>query len=189
MSPLRYRASSGYMFLVEPQQAVRYALYNAGVRTYNTDTGRWLQEDPIVGIPTDPMSFNRYLYCNADPINKEDPSGLSYSASGAARAPAGYPLVPPGAGLPSNPPGSIPAKPGPTTYMQQTCPGWMPVTVAPCPARGWGSFLWTAAGGGTGGLLGAGAGGASGGILAVVGGAWGGAWGGGCLIASIGRSS
>jgi hypothetical protein len=35
-----------------------------------------LQEDPVVGITDDPMSFNRYLYCDAGPVDNVDPSGM-----------------------------------------------------------------------------------------------------------------
>jgi hypothetical protein len=55
-NPLRYRANSGEFFLLPPQQEVTSALYDAGARTYNTGTGRWLQEDPFVGISGDPMT-------------------------------------------------------------------------------------------------------------------------------------
>jgi hypothetical protein len=35
-----------------------------------------LQEDPIVGDTYEPLSFNRYLYCEASPADNVDPTGL-----------------------------------------------------------------------------------------------------------------
>jgi hypothetical protein len=62
------------------------------------------------------MSFNRYLYCNADPITKEDPTGL-YAVLDDGRRPFTDPSdpVPNFLALP---------QPGPTPYVQPDCPGW-----------------------------------------------------------------
>jgi RHS repeat-associated protein len=45
-------------------------------RVHHTGVGRWLSEDPLLGNPGDPMSFNRYLYTNANPVDYSDPTGL-----------------------------------------------------------------------------------------------------------------
>jgi hypothetical protein len=46
-------------------------------RVHHTGVGRWLQEDPLLGNPGDLMSFNRYLYVNANPVDYSDPTGLA----------------------------------------------------------------------------------------------------------------
>jgi len=157
---------------MEPQQEVSYALYNAGARTYNTNTGRWLQEDPLLGIPTDPMSFNRYLYCNADPVNNTDPTGLFPES----RLPQGI-LRPPSAS-------GSPANSGPNDLDGQDCPGYDPCAnrfnraVALLASRA-GSTIIGGLGAAAGGSVGAGVGGTIGGGLgAGIGGTIGGIVGG-----------
>lgn len=76
-----------------------------------------------MGIPTDPMSFNRYLYCNADPINKDDPTGLV----GQGRKPGGFPS-PPSAG------GSPASQGRANDGNGRICAGWVPC--GPCPGHG-----------------------------------------------------
>ena len=39
--------------------------------------GRFLTVDPINGEPLSPISFNRYLYAEADPANRLDPLGMA----------------------------------------------------------------------------------------------------------------
>jgi RHS repeat-associated protein len=81
-NPFRYRGTLGYRHLMDvydnPVSNVTSSLCLAGARVYHTGIGRWLQEDPILGITGDPMSFNRYLYCNANPVDNSDPLGLSH---------------------------------------------------------------------------------------------------------------
>jgi RHS repeat-associated protein len=75
-NPLRYRGSQGYLHLYGPDACRGWSLYLAGARVYHTGVGRWLTEDPLLGNLGDPMSFNRYLYVNANPVDYSDPSGL-----------------------------------------------------------------------------------------------------------------
>ena len=50
-------------------------LHYFGARFYNAELCRFLSPDPIGGRPEDPLSWNRYLYCRNDPINRLDPDG------------------------------------------------------------------------------------------------------------------
>ena len=45
-------------------------------RWYDPATARFLSADPWHGDPSNPISLNRYVYANADPVNMHDPSGL-----------------------------------------------------------------------------------------------------------------
>jgi len=51
-------------------------LQKVGVRWYDPATGRFLQKDPWLGTPYEPLTLNRYGYCTNNPINWIDPSGL-----------------------------------------------------------------------------------------------------------------
>jgi len=44
-------------------------------RSYNPETGRFSRLDPLSGLQKRPLSFNTYLYAEANPINGIDPSG------------------------------------------------------------------------------------------------------------------
>lgn len=46
-------------------------------RYYDPTTGRFTRLDPYAGNPTQPLSWHKYLYTHADPINGLDPSGRS----------------------------------------------------------------------------------------------------------------
>jgi hypothetical protein len=71
----------------------------------------------LLGIVTDPMSFNRYPYCNADPVNNDDPTGLMLIDQG--RGNINFEILP----LPS--PGD-PAGWGPVTSPPPCgCPGYV----------------------------------------------------------------
>ncbi|MFH0732297.1 MAG: RHS repeat-associated core domain-containing protein [Candidatus Omnitrophota bacterium] len=50
-------------------------LYYYGARYYDPELGRFTQADTIVPEPGNPQSFNRYSYCDNNPINYTDPTG------------------------------------------------------------------------------------------------------------------
>jgi len=57
--------------------------YQFGVRTYDPKTGSFLEPDTFLGsrpgsqgsVVSDPLTMNRYVYVNGDPLNLIDPSG------------------------------------------------------------------------------------------------------------------
>ncbi|HEV2861440.1 MAG TPA: RHS repeat-associated core domain-containing protein [Pyrinomonadaceae bacterium] len=53
-------------------------------REYDPLPARWTAPDPYSGSmsPADPQSFNRYAYCDNDPVNHTDPTGLMLSDIG-----------------------------------------------------------------------------------------------------------
>ena len=51
-------------------------LYYYGGRYYDPQLGRFIQPDPTVPDPEDSQSFNRYSYCENNPLNETDPSGF-----------------------------------------------------------------------------------------------------------------
>ena len=50
-------------------------LYFMGWRDYDAKIGRFIVADEYEGDETDPISFNTYLYAEADPVNNIDPDG------------------------------------------------------------------------------------------------------------------
>ena len=48
-------------------------------RYYDPQIGRFLSPDPLMGVISDPQSFNRYLYASNDPVNRVDPAGMESS--------------------------------------------------------------------------------------------------------------
>ena len=48
-------------------------LVEFGCRWYDAQTGRWISKDPILLDG----GWNVYAFCNNDPINRTDPSGLA----------------------------------------------------------------------------------------------------------------
>jgi RHS repeat-associated protein len=51
--------------------------YYLRARTYNPGTGRFPTMDSYAGNNADPLSLHKYLYCQANPVNRIDPSGLA----------------------------------------------------------------------------------------------------------------
>lgn len=51
-------------------------LYYYRARYYDPRTGTFLQEDPVLGQPPTPASFNRYSYVSNNPFNFRDPFGF-----------------------------------------------------------------------------------------------------------------
>ncbi|MEJ2743805.1 MAG: RHS repeat-associated core domain-containing protein, partial [Gammaproteobacteria bacterium] len=49
--------------------------YYLRVRYYNQATGRFTQQDTWMGRDHDPITLNKYVYGNADPVRYVDPSG------------------------------------------------------------------------------------------------------------------
>src|SRR5262249_15500267 len=45
-------------------------------RYFDGQTGRFLSRDRATGVPVAPLSWHRYIYADANPINSVDPSGL-----------------------------------------------------------------------------------------------------------------
>lgn len=62
ISPFRFQSQ----LLINPT----YGIYKIGERYYDSTRGRWTQADPM-------DAENRYVYADADPINRNDPTGLS----------------------------------------------------------------------------------------------------------------
>jgi RHS repeat-associated protein len=67
-----------YQFAGEPFDPNSQFNYHRA-RWLNLATGRFTSADPLLGYLSDPMSLHRYLYANADPVGRVDPTGL-YSA-------------------------------------------------------------------------------------------------------------
>lgn len=67
LNPFRYRS---YCYDEET------GLYYLNSRYYDPVTGRYLNPDVVLGAnDMDPMSYNLYVYCNNDPVNRMDPTG------------------------------------------------------------------------------------------------------------------
>lgn len=45
--------------------------------SYNPTIGQFTTLDPYAGDPTNPLSYNKYLYTEADPVNGVDPTGTT----------------------------------------------------------------------------------------------------------------
>ena len=58
-------------------------LSHVGARYYEPAVGRWTSADKWLGDLYRPLSLNRYLYCEDDPVNHVDPSGRVAVAAGA----------------------------------------------------------------------------------------------------------
>ncbi|MCW5933151.1 MAG: hypothetical protein KIT45_02485, partial [Fimbriimonadia bacterium] len=50
-------------------------LQKVGVRWYDPQVGRFLQQDPWLGDLEEPLTLNRFAYCTNDPLQFVDPSG------------------------------------------------------------------------------------------------------------------
>ena len=56
-------------------------LLHVGARYYEPAVGRWTSADKWLGDLYRPLSLNRYLYCEDDPVNHVDPSGYNPAAA------------------------------------------------------------------------------------------------------------
>jgi len=66
--------ANAYRYTGEQYDA-NVGFYYLRARYYNQGVGRFVSADPFLGCNVDPVSLHRYLYANADPVNKRDPSG------------------------------------------------------------------------------------------------------------------
>lgn len=56
-------------------------LWKLGARFYDSGKNAFIQQDKYLGDPSDPLSLNRYVYCELDPVNYVDPTGFSSTAT------------------------------------------------------------------------------------------------------------
>jgi len=68
------------------QQQDQDGKYFLRARYYNSGTGRFLSQDPVMGNGHDPVSLHRYLYAGDDAVNSSDPSGREFTIAGVANA-------------------------------------------------------------------------------------------------------
>lgn len=61
-------------------------------REYDSLSARWTAPDPYGGSadPGSPQTFNRYAYCNNDPVNQTDPLGLMAASQGWSSVASGF---------------------------------------------------------------------------------------------------
>lgn len=55
-------------------------LWKLGARYYDSSKSSFIQQDRYMGDLSDPLSLNRYVYCNLDPVNFVDPTGFTKAA-------------------------------------------------------------------------------------------------------------
>ncbi len=60
-------------------------LYYLNARYYDSTTARFLTEDTYRGRQNDPLSLNRYTYCQNNPVHYTDPSGHSFLGAALAK--------------------------------------------------------------------------------------------------------
>lgn len=53
-----------------------FGLINMNARLYDPATRRFLNPDPVVQLPDNTQSYNRYSYCLNNPLRYTDPTGL-----------------------------------------------------------------------------------------------------------------
>jgi RHS repeat-associated protein len=75
--------TSGYGYTGEYFDGVIGLQFNRA-RWYDPEIGRFISADTYTGAPARPLTLNRYIYADADPVNKLDRSGnMSLSEQGA----------------------------------------------------------------------------------------------------------
>jgi RHS repeat-associated protein len=75
---------SAYGFAGEEQDPLTGQVF-LRARTYAPATGRFLQADPLPGIPGQPNTLHRYAYAFNNPVNFVDPAGTMTFTNGAPR--------------------------------------------------------------------------------------------------------
>ncbi|MDQ0271338.1 RHS repeat-associated protein [Cytobacillus purgationiresistens] len=70
-NPFRYVGKFGVQYDEDTK------LYFMGWREYDAKIGRFLVADEYEGEDDNPISFNRYLYAESDPVNNIDPDGYA----------------------------------------------------------------------------------------------------------------
>ncbi|MBN6888315.1 RHS repeat-associated protein [Cytobacillus horneckiae] len=70
-NPFRYVGKFGVQYDEDTK------LYFMGWREYDPKIGRFLVADEYEGEDDNPISFNRYLYAESDPVNNIDPDGYA----------------------------------------------------------------------------------------------------------------
>jgi RHS repeat-associated protein len=98
-------AATTLLYSGEPTDAVT-GLQHLGERDLRLSSGTFIESDTYAGDPTNPVGYNKYLYTQADPINRFDPTGRNEEAAFAVLA-----LVENGGGPPS--PSAAPAATAP----------------------------------------------------------------------------
>ena len=89
-------------------------LFDVGARYYDPAVGRWTSADKWLGDLYRPLSLNRYLYCEDEPVNHVDPSGRVPIMPFVALAVLAVLLS--GCGKPDNFTGPPPRRPGGRFY-------------------------------------------------------------------------
>jgi RHS repeat-associated protein len=75
--PVATQGTSAQPFQFTGQQRdAAIGLYYLRARIYDPTIGRFLSRDPLFGALDNPLSLNRYLYAQSNPVNLDDPSGL-----------------------------------------------------------------------------------------------------------------
>lgn len=69
LNPFRYR---GYYLDAET------GLYYLNNRYYDTETGRFINADSVMGINNDLNTYNLFAYCGNNPVNRYDSNGMSW---------------------------------------------------------------------------------------------------------------
>jgi RHS repeat-associated protein len=82
-SPLVGDSGDPYGFTGEWWEAEIESLY-LRARYLQVETGRFISPDPWLGDYQRPMSLNRWIYVEGNPINRKDPSGLYWWGAGQA---------------------------------------------------------------------------------------------------------
>lgn len=63
--------------------------YHLRARDYDPETSRFITRDPKAGSIGIPITQNAYVYANDDPVNNDDPTGLSSSSQILFNGPSG----------------------------------------------------------------------------------------------------